>query len=93
MEGVIQEGAEVLDEKGDRTILDLGLIGAGTRVEHYEMAGYMTAINLANKMEEGDVARLLKQTLSEEEAADKKLRLIATSLMKNVAVEVRQETT
>src|ERR1700753_746177 len=44
MEGVIQEGAEALGEEGDAAILDLGLIGAGSRVEHYEMAGYMTAI-------------------------------------------------
>src|SRR5277367_4989820 len=47
MEGVIQEGAEALKEQGEAAILDLGLIGAGSRVEHYEMAGYLTAISLA----------------------------------------------
>jgi ferritin-like metal-binding protein YciE len=41
---VIQEGAEALEEEGDETILDLRIIGAGSRVEHYEMAGYITAV-------------------------------------------------
>jgi ferritin-like metal-binding protein YciE len=82
MEGVIQEGAEALEGEGDRTILDLGIIGAGTRVEHYEMAGYMTAIGLAQRMGASDVVALLKQSLAEEEAADKKLRQIASGLIK-----------
>src|SRR5271155_4867325 len=42
MEGCIREGAEALAEEGEENVLDLGIIGAGTRVEHYEMAGYMT---------------------------------------------------
>jgi ferritin-like metal-binding protein YciE len=45
MEGVIAEGAEALEEKGNENVLDLGIIGAGSRIEHYEMAGYTTAIN------------------------------------------------
>ena len=58
MEGVIKEGAEALEEEGDQTILDLGIIGAGSRVEHYEMAGYMTAISLAERLGERDVVKL-----------------------------------
>jgi ferritin-like metal-binding protein YciE len=50
MEGVIKEGAEALQEQGEESVLDLGLIGAGSRVEHYEMAGYMTAIALAQRL-------------------------------------------
>src|SRR5580698_6115573 len=45
MEGVIAEGAEALEEEGDENVLDLGIIGARSRVEHYEIAGYTTAIN------------------------------------------------
>src|SRR3984885_3311149 len=41
MEGCIEEGAEALEEDGEDSVLDLGLIGAGSRVEHYEMAGYL----------------------------------------------------
>ena len=50
MDGVIEEGAEALAEDGGETALDLGLIGAGSRVEHYEMAGYLTAISLAKRI-------------------------------------------
>jgi ferritin-like metal-binding protein YciE len=83
MEGVIKEGAEALQEEGDETILDLGLIGAGSRVEHYEMAGYLTAISLAQRMGSSDVVGLLKQSLAEEQAAEQKLRKIASTLIKN----------
>jgi len=87
MEGCIQEGAEALEEEGDDTILDLGLIGAGTRVEHYEMAGYLTAISLAKRMGAADVVNLLQQSLAEEQAADKKLRQIASGLIKSAALK------
>jgi Mn-containing catalase len=63
-------------------VLDLSIIGAGSRVEHYEMAGYTTAINLAKQLGENEVASLLSESLSEEEAADKKLRSIGQNLLK-----------
>jgi ferritin-like metal-binding protein YciE len=85
MEGVIKEGAEALDQKGDHVIVDLGLIGAGSRVDHYGMAGYLTAVSLAQRMGEGQVAGLLKQSLAEEEAAEQKLRMIASKLIKSAA--------
>jgi ferritin-like metal-binding protein YciE len=87
MEGVIKEGAEALAEDGDKTILDLGIIGAGTRVEHYEMAGYMTAISLAQRMKATDVVALLKGSLAEDQAAEQKLRKIAAGLLKAAATE------
>src|ERR1700753_4270810 len=74
MEGCIKEGAEALEEDGEDSVLDLGLIGAGSRVEHYEMAGYQTAISLAQRVGASEAVALLKQSLSEEEAAAKKLR-------------------
>jgi ferritin-like metal-binding protein YciE len=85
MEGVIEEGAEALQEEGDQTILDLGIIGAGSRVEHYEMAGYMTAISLAKRMGANEVVSLLQASLAEEEGAEQKLRKIASGLIKNAA--------
>jgi ferritin-like metal-binding protein YciE len=87
MEGLIEEGSEALEEEGDDTILDLGLIGAGSRVEHYEMAGYLTAISLAKKIGSSDVVSLLQQSLGEEEAAEQKLRKIASNLMKGAPTE------
>jgi ferritin-like metal-binding protein YciE len=82
MEGVIKEGSEALEEKGVDAVLDIGIIGAGSRVEHYEMAGYMTAISLAKRMGAADVAALLSESLSEEENAERTLRKIAGALMK-----------
>lgn len=90
MEGCIQEGAEALGEEGEDGILDLGLIGAGSRVEHYEMAGYLTAISLAKKMGAADIVSLLTQSLGEEQAAEKKLRGIAAGIIKNAPKEAPQ---
>jgi ferritin-like metal-binding protein YciE len=81
MEGCIKEGAEALSEKGDETVLDLGIIGAGSRVEHYEMAGYLTAISLADQIGETKVVSLLRQSLAEEQGAEEKLRKIAAKLL------------
>jgi ferritin-like metal-binding protein YciE len=87
MEGCIKEGAEALEEDGDEKVLDLGLIGAGGRVEHYEMAGYMTAISLAQRIGKSDVVTLLKASLAEEQAADQKLRTIGAGLLKGAPAE------
>jgi ferritin-like metal-binding protein YciE len=81
MEGCIKEGAEALSEDGDETVLDLGIIGAGSRVEHYEMAGYMTAVSLAEQIGENEVVSLLKASLAEEQGAENKLRKIAANLL------------
>ena len=83
MEGVIKEGAEALGDEGEDTVLDLGIIGAGSRVEHYEMAGYFTAISLAKRLGASAVADLLSQSLAEEQNAEKTLRKIASELIKS----------
>jgi ferritin-like metal-binding protein YciE len=77
-----------LQEEGEDNILDLGIIGAGSRVEHYEMSGYLTAISLAQRMNAADVVSLLKQTLAEEQGAEQKLRKIAASVLKISATGV-----
>ena len=87
MEGCIKEGAEALEEEGDVNVLDLGLIGAGTRVEHYEMAGYMTAIGHAQRLGSTAVVSLLKASLVEEQAADEKLRRIGSGILKAAPAE------
>jgi ferritin-like metal-binding protein YciE len=81
MEGVIKEGAEALEEDGVGSVLDLGIVGAGSRVEHYEMAGYITAISLATRIGVPEVASLLKESLAEEENAERTLRKIGTALV------------
>jgi ferritin-like metal-binding protein YciE len=87
MEGCIKEGAEALSEDGDENVLDLGLIGAGSRVEHYEMAGYLTAISLAERIGAKQVVSLLKQSLAEEMGAEDKLRKIAAGLIESAPRE------
>ena len=77
MKGLITEGKDLMEEDILPEILDAGLIGAAQRVEHYEMAGYGTVRTMAEVLGHADAARLLDQTLKEEEEADKKLTMIA----------------
>jgi len=85
-EGLIEEGKEVMEEFEDET-LDAGLIGAAQRVEHYEIAGYGTARTHAELLGYKKAARLLQQTLDEEERTDKKLTQIAESVVNVEALQ------
>lgn len=77
MKGLISEGEEVLEAKGDGAVRDAALIAAGQRVEHYEMAAYGAARNFALRLGRSDAADLLQQSLDEEGAADHKLTALA----------------
>lgn len=77
MQGLVEEGKEVIEEDGADAVIDAALIGAAQRVEHYEMAAYGTVRGIAAQLGHTDVVRLLQQTLDEEGAADKKLTGIA----------------
>lgn len=77
MEGLVEEGSEVISEKGEPAVIDAALIGAAQRVEHYEIAAYGTARAMAETLGHTEVASLLQQTLDEEGEADKKLTAIA----------------
>jgi ferritin-like metal-binding protein YciE len=79
MEGLIEEGAEMIGEDAEDSVRDAGLIGAAQRVEHYEIAGYGTAIALAKRLGHDDFVELLEQTLEEEKETDKKLTELADS--------------
>src|SRR5436190_17552130 len=65
MEGLIEEGADLISEDANESVRDAGLIGAAQRVEHYEIAGYGTARALAQKLGYDDIAELLEETLNE----------------------------
>jgi ferritin-like metal-binding protein YciE len=84
MEGLVAEGAEIIEEEADDEVRDAGLIAAAQRVEHYEIAGYGTARTYAELLGDETGARLLQQTLDEESATDEKLTELATSSI-NVA--------
>jgi ferritin-like metal-binding protein YciE len=79
MEGLLEEGKEVMQEDMDDETRDAALIAAAQRVEHYEMAGYGTVRTYAMLMGEKDAAKLLQQTLDEEGQTDKKLTQLAES--------------
>ena len=87
MEGLIEEGKEVMDEFDEDT-LDAGMIGAAQKVEHYEIAAYGTARAHAQLLGYTKAARLLQQTLDEEGRTDKKLSQLAENI---VNVEALQE--
>ena len=77
MEGLLEEGKEILTSDGPTAVIDAALIGAAQRVEHYEMAAYGTARAFAEHLGNPKVAKLLQQTLDEESAADEKLSAIS----------------
>ena len=79
MEGLIAEGAEMVEEEADPEVKDAGLISAAQRVEHYEIAGYGTARTYAEILGDSEGAKLLQTTLNEEEATDQKLTKLAKS--------------
>jgi ferritin-like metal-binding protein YciE len=81
IEGVIEEGKELMQEDLDTPALDAGLIGAAQKVEHYEIAAYGTARTHASMLGYNKAAKLLQQTLDEEGATDKKLTQLAESII------------
>jgi ferritin-like metal-binding protein YciE len=81
MQGLVQEGDEIVAMQGDPVAKDAALIAAAQRIEHYEIAAYGTARALASDLGLDESASLLEETLDEEAAADKKLTKIATGGM------------
>jgi ferritin-like metal-binding protein YciE len=86
MEGLIEEGKEIIEEDLDEHAIDAGLIGAAQKVEHYEIAAYGTARAHAVMLGYNKIARVLQQTLNEEGATDKKLTQIAENVINVEAV-------
>src|SRR5262249_52536334 len=73
VQGIIEEGKELMGEDVEEPVLDAGLICAAQKVEHYEMAGYGCARTWAQQLGHNDIADLLQKTLDEEGQADHKL--------------------
>jgi ferritin-like metal-binding protein YciE len=85
MEGLIEEGKEVLEEEAEDAVRDAALIQAAQKVEHYEIAGYGCARTYARALGYEDAADLLQETLDEEGAADHKLTDIAEAVVNSEA--------
>ena len=91
MEGLVEEGAELIDEDAEESVRDAGLIGAAQRVEHYEIAGYGTARALATRLGHDDFAELLEETLNEEKETDAKLTELAESAVNSDAAATDEQ--
>jgi ferritin-like metal-binding protein YciE len=87
--GIADEGEEIIDETEENTAQrDVGLIFAGQKAEHYEIATYGGLIQLAKTLGWSDAAELMSVTLSEEKNADVKLTKIAES---GINVQAKEE--
>jgi ferritin-like metal-binding protein YciE len=81
MEGLVEEGSEIIEADGEPEVKDAALIAAAQRVEHYEIAGYGCAATWAERMNMPEAARLLRMTLEEEKETDVKLTQLAETLI------------
>jgi len=73
MDGLVEEGNEVVEEAEEDVVLDAGVLAAAQCVEHYEIARYGAMVEWAKLLGHDDAASLLEETLNEEKAADELL--------------------
>ncbi len=85
MEGLIEEGSELIEEEAEPEVKDAMLIAAAQKVEHYEIATYGTLACWAKQLEMEDALDLLVQTLDEEKATDLKLTELAETGINSAA--------
>jgi ferritin-like metal-binding protein YciE len=86
MEGLIEEGKEILEEEGAPEVIDAAIISAAQRVEHYEIAAYGCLRTYALLLGNTEADQLLQQTLAEEEATDKALTALGEGGINQAAV-------
>ena len=81
MKGLIEEGSEILEEDGDESVLDAGIIVAAQKVEHYEMASYGSVRTFAELLGQKKAAKLLQATLDEESETNELLNKLAETIV------------
>lgn len=81
MQGLIAEGQEILETEGDPAVKDLALSGAARKVEHYEIASYCAAKELAEALGNQEVVALLQATEDEEKSTEKLLMSLAAKVV------------
>lgn len=87
MEGLVEEGKDLIDGIDKGPVLDVALIGAAQKVEHYEIASYATLIALATKLGYTPVLPLLQASLAEEKATDEKLGKLGQAVAIEEAIQ------
>jgi len=81
MKGLLSEGEKLIGEMGRSPVLDVGLIAAAQKVEHYEISSYGSIRTLAETLGQQETADLLQETLDEEKATDDVLTEIAEGIL------------
>ena len=81
MEGLLEEGKDMMEEDADPDVRDAALISSAQRVEHYEIAAYGTLRTYARRLGNNQAVKLLQETLDEEGATDEKLTRLAESVV------------
>lgn len=77
IEGIIEEAEDLMDDVTDASTLDAAMIAAAQAVEHYEITRYGTILAYADQLGMGEAVDILRETIAEEENADKKLTVLA----------------
>lgn len=90
IDGILEEGSEVLTEYKGAPALDAGLIGAAQAVEHYEIARYGTLVAWAGLLGHSEVVELLNATLDEESATDEALTELGEGGANDRAMEEKE---
>jgi ferritin-like metal-binding protein YciE len=86
MKGLIEEGSEILEEDGETSVRDAGMIVAAQKVEHYEIAGYGSVRTFAHLLGQNKAAELLQATLDEESETNELLNRLAEGVINPEAV-------
>jgi ferritin-like metal-binding protein YciE len=90
MEGLLKEGQEIIDKRGDAAVKDAALIASAQRVEHYEISGYGTARAMAQQLGNSEAANRLQQIMEQESRTDELLTQIAMNVQSGMA-EMKQQ--
>jgi len=90
MQGILEEGKEIMGEDAEEDVMDAALIGAAQKVEHYEIATYGTLCTYADLLGLEDAKRLLGQNLEEEKRTDAKLTELAEAVINLEAADAEQ---
>jgi ferritin-like metal-binding protein YciE len=86
MKGLVEEGSEILQQDGEESVLDAGIIVAAQKVEHYEIAGYGSVRTFAHLLGQDKAAELLQTTLDEESETNELLNRLAESIINPEAI-------
>ncbi|HOY27327.1 MAG TPA: ferritin-like domain-containing protein [Flavobacteriales bacterium] len=91
IDGILEEGKEIMEEFADDAALDAGLVSAAQKVEHYEITSYGSLKAWAEQLELTEAVALIEETMDEEKAADEKLSEIAETVVNIEADEEEEE--